>query len=47
MTSGVLLLAKSTSIATSFMNELQKGTMHKTYLARVIGKFPDEFVSLP
>ena len=43
MTSGVLLLAKSTAIATRFMKELQQGAMHKTYVARVVGCFP-EFV---
>ena len=44
MTSGVLLMAKSTEIAARYMKELQKGTMHKTYVARVVGCFP-EFAS--
>ena len=44
MTSGVLLMAKSTALATRYMKELQQGTMHKTYIARVVGCFP-EFVT--
>ena len=46
MTSGVLLMAKSTALATRYMKELQQGTMHKTYIARVVGCFPEFVVAL-
>jgi len=38
MTSGVLMLAKSTAAAARYMRDIQQGLAHKVYLARVVGR---------
>lgn len=48
-TSGLMMFAKSTTIAAEYMDQIQKGLTQKTYLARVDGKFPEgeTFVDQP
>jgi 23S rRNA-/tRNA-specific pseudouridylate synthase len=42
LTSGVLLLGRNAKIAERMRVEFEKGTVHKQYLARIVGRFPDE-----
>lgn len=39
-TSGLMMFARSTTVAAEYMDQIQKGLTQKTYLARVDGRFP-------
>jgi 23S rRNA-/tRNA-specific pseudouridylate synthase len=41
LTSGVLLLARSSSVASKMMKQIQSFQVRKTYVARVRGRFPE------
>lgn len=42
LTSGLLLISKSQAVATKFQKELLNHTIEKVYIARVVGKFPND-----
>ena len=46
LTSGLLVLAKSSEIATRYMNLIATRNMSKIYYARVLGEFPPESVTV-